>query len=102
MVTLNQRSILIDGAISQKAASLELELVAIWPDGAESTVQSMKVDFVDPLCDINLFTDLENLFLHANVGSSNMVSKTLGPFLNAADSCGRVVFSVIGKCLSLS
>jgi hypothetical protein len=48
----------------------------------------MQVNFVDPLCDKNLFADLENLFLRADVGSKNMVSKTIGPFLDSADICG--------------
>ena len=61
----------------------------------------MKVNFVDPLCDKYLFTDLDDLFLRADVGSETVVSRKLGPFLNAADRCGHLMFSVIGKCLSL-
>ncbi len=84
----NEHTIIINGAASPSEAPLDLELVAIWPDGTESTVQSMQVNFVDPLCDKNLFADLENLFLRADVGSKNMVSKTIGPFLDSADICG--------------
>ena len=93
---------MIHGAASPNAAPLDLELIATWPDGAESSVQRMKVNFVDPLCDSSHFTDLENLLLRADVGSKKSVTKTLGPFLNSADSCGGRVFSVIGRCLSLT
>jgi hypothetical protein len=62
----------------------------------------MNVDFVDPFCDKYLFTDFDDLFFRADVGSKDVVSRKLGPFFNAADSCGRVLFTVIGKCLSLS
>ena len=71
---------MIYGPESLSAAPLNLELVAIWPDGIESFVQRMKVIFVDPLCDRLHFTDLENLFLHADVGSNKLVSTTIGPF----------------------
>ena len=62
----------------------------------------MKVKFVDPLCHSSHFTDLKNPLLRADFGSKKTVSLTLGPFLDPADVCGGRVFSVIGKCLSLT
>ncbi len=98
----NNRQILINGAASSSAAPLDLELVAIWPDGAEQSLQRIQVNFVDPLCDSAHFTDFENVLLRADVGSKNTVSKTLGPFPDSTDSCGGRVYSVIGRCLSLA
>jgi len=65
----NEKSVMIHGAASPDSKPLDLELVAIWPDGTETSVQRMKVDFVDPLCHSSHFTDLDNLFLRADVGS---------------------------------
>ena len=48
------------------------------------------------------FTEFENPFLRADVGSKKVVSKTLGPFPDSVKNCGGRVFSVIGKCLSLA
>jgi hypothetical protein len=93
--------VLIHGAKSTSAAPLDLELVAVWPDGTESSLQRMKVNFVDPLCDSSHFTDLENILLRAGAGSKKVVSKILGPFLDSVDKCGVRMFSVIGRCLAL-
>ena len=78
---LNEHSILIHGAGATNAAPLDIELVAIWPDGSEKSVQRMKVNFVNPFCEIWPFTDLENILLCADLGSNGVVSKTIGPFL---------------------
>jgi hypothetical protein len=69
----NKQSIIIHGASSTNAAPLDLELIAIWPNGSESSVQKMKVNFVDPLCDKLLFTDFENPLFRADVGSNKVV-----------------------------
>jgi hypothetical protein len=92
----------IQGAAFPGSKPFDLELVAIWPDGIETSVQRMKVSFVDPLCDSSHFTDLKNPILRADVGSKKVVSRTIGPFLESAGSCGSRAFSVIGRCLSLA
>ena len=61
----------------------------------------MKVNFVDPFCEIWPFTDLENILLRADVGSNEVVSKTIGPLYDSTDICGGQMSSVIGRCLAL-